>query len=226
MRYTVHELEKMKFPLRIRGYDRREVDRVMLEVARQTEELLSEIDRLKAEVRQLRESLSHYQNLEETMQKSLMMAQQTAEEKIAQANREAESIIREARRHEGVVRQEIARLEALRDQLVLEIHGLLTRFLSQLGTSYPELVKRADELTGQKDSATSAPPSVAAGPDERRVSQTGKGGEARQERPLPPPPEEAAEGPPREDELPSMVPPDPPGPARGSEQESASGGSR
>ncbi|GEM_PF-366812 len=226
MRYTVHELEKMKFPLRLRGYDRREVDRVMLEVARQTEELLAEVDRLKGEIKRLEERLAQYQNMEDSLQKSLLIAQQTMEEKIAQANREAESIIRDARRHEGEVRQEIARLEALRDQLVLEIHGLLARFLTQLRGSYPELVQRADEI------ASLAPPAQQQTKEAKSGHETGP--RATYGPPLPSgqpaePTEdhrEASPGLPREEELPSMVPPEPPAPQNRSEEGATGGGKR
>ena len=144
MDYTVNELERLDFPTRwFGGYDRREVDRFVDDIASQTEDMVERIAEREREAEELNSKLKQYEKLEDSIKETL--AQQTREERVAQANREAEEILREARRKEREVRMQINSLEANRDQFAVQFYALLRGFASQLASQFPELMEDVPE---------------------------------------------------------------------------------
>lgn len=79
------------------GYDNDQVDEFLDQIIREFEVLIKESGTLKEQVELLNQRVEQYRALEETINKTLVIAQDSAEEIKANARREADLIIQEAR---------------------------------------------------------------------------------------------------------------------------------
>ncbi len=79
------------------GYDKKDVDQFILEVAGDFEQLLSENDTLKKDIKALTDSISYYKSIEKTLQKALVIAERTAQDIKDNAHKEAEATRLDAR---------------------------------------------------------------------------------------------------------------------------------
>lgn len=79
------------------GYDNDQVDEFLDQIIREFEVLIKESGTLKEQVELLNQRVEQYRALEETINKTLIIAQDSAEEIKANARREADLIIQEAR---------------------------------------------------------------------------------------------------------------------------------
>lgn len=79
------------------GYDKREVEQFMNELAADYEHLLKENEDLKKNVQELGDSVRYYKSIEKTLQKALILAEKTSQDIKATAIKEAEVIEMEAK---------------------------------------------------------------------------------------------------------------------------------
>lgn len=79
------------------GYDKNDVDDFLDLVMQEMERLIREAARAQEAAAHLEQKLQEYRNLEETLNRTLIAAQETADGIKANARREAELIIQEAR---------------------------------------------------------------------------------------------------------------------------------
>ncbi len=93
---TPVELENKVFKSGGIGYDKKDVDVFMREVADSYEEIYKEKIELEEKVNTLTESLGRYKSIEKTMQKALILAEKTAEEEKAAALTNARQIENDA----------------------------------------------------------------------------------------------------------------------------------
>jgi cell division initiation protein len=115
---TVVDIQHKTFKKILNGYDRAEVDRFLDEIIETLEDEAQARAALEAELADLRERISHFKSMEESLHKTLILAQRTADEVKASAHKEADLIRAEAR---VGVEKEIARYgdkaeEARREQ--------------------------------------------------------------------------------------------------------------
>ncbi|HYG57686.1 MAG TPA: DivIVA domain-containing protein [Symbiobacteriaceae bacterium] len=98
MGLTPLDIHNKEFPKKaFGGYDRDAVDVFLDQVVADFEHLIKESDRLKQQAEDLKVKLEQYRNLEETINRTLVVAQETAEEVKAGAKKQADLIIQEAR---------------------------------------------------------------------------------------------------------------------------------
>lgn len=95
---TAVEIRNQQFGKSLRGYDSNEVNNFLLQVAQDYEKLYSENATLRDNMQRLEYELQKYRKLEETMNNSLILAQQTAEDVKSNARREAAIIMEESKR--------------------------------------------------------------------------------------------------------------------------------
>ena len=104
------------------GYDKKEVESFMREIAADYESLYRSNVELKDKVTTLNESLQHYRSIEDSMQKALTLSEKTAEETINAANdkgrqvtteaeKKAEGILEDAKKELSETKNEIYRLQ-------------------------------------------------------------------------------------------------------------------
>lgn len=98
MAITPVEIRNQKFKKGIGGYSEQEVNRFLLAVADDYEQLYQENAELKETVKRFEFELAKYRKMEETLNQSLIVAQQTAEEIVANARRQTEAMFGEARK--------------------------------------------------------------------------------------------------------------------------------
>lgn len=108
---TPLDIEKKEFSKGVRGYKEREVEDFLNEVLTDFESLYKENVRLKEEVEKAKEAMEKYQNIEDTLKNTLVVAQTTADEVRRNANKEAQLILDKAE-NEGKLMVEKAKREA------------------------------------------------------------------------------------------------------------------
>ncbi len=96
-RITVVDIQHKTFKRALQGYDRAEVDQFLDEIIETLEDEASRRAALESEVADLRERISHFKAMEESLQNTLLLAQRTADEVKAAAHKEADLIKQEAR---------------------------------------------------------------------------------------------------------------------------------
>src|SRR5699024_7671017 len=84
---------------KFKGYDEDEVNEFLDQVIKDYEMTIREATDYKEQVKQLEEKLGHFENIETTLNKSILVAQETAEEVKANARKETKLMIREAEKN-------------------------------------------------------------------------------------------------------------------------------
>ena len=79
------------------GYDKKDVELFLNEIATEYSSVLTEIDQLNKRIQNLNESLSYYHSIEKTLQKALVLAEKTAQDTKNSAIKEAELLEEAAR---------------------------------------------------------------------------------------------------------------------------------
>jgi cell division initiation protein len=94
---TIVDIQHKEFKKSLQGYDRNEVNEFLDEVIETLEDENQLRTALQGEIADLRERLSHFKAMEESLQSTLLLAQRTADEVKAAAHKEADLIKQEAR---------------------------------------------------------------------------------------------------------------------------------
>lgn len=97
MALTPLDIHNKEFGRSFRGYNEEEVDEFLDEIIRDYEDIYKENANLKEMVASRESNIGQYKDLEDTLKKTLVVAQQTAEDIKTNATREAEVILQEAR---------------------------------------------------------------------------------------------------------------------------------
>lgn len=120
MKITPLEIKKQHFKSKVRGYDSTEVDTFLEMVADEYESLQNEKNRLTEEVMKLKTQLCDYQQVEKTLQETLMNAQETVSQSRENTKREAKIILREAElKAERITDEARERLNKMKNDLMI-----------------------------------------------------------------------------------------------------------
>lgn len=96
---TPLDIHNKEFSKAFRGYNEDEVNEFLDQVIKDYEALIRQNKDLEEKIIQLNERLSHFSNIEESLSKSIIVAQETAEEVKANAKKEAQLIVKEAEKN-------------------------------------------------------------------------------------------------------------------------------
>ena len=96
-RITPVDIQHKTFKKALQGYDRAEVDQFLDELIESLEDGAQEHAAKEAEIADLRERISHFKAMEESLQNTLILAQRTADEVKAAAHKEADLIKAQAK---------------------------------------------------------------------------------------------------------------------------------
>ena len=94
---TIVDIQHKEFKKTLQGFDRNEVNEFLDEIIETLEDEAQMRAALQGEIADLRERLSHFKAMEESLQSTLLLAQRTADEVKAAAHKEADLIKQEAR---------------------------------------------------------------------------------------------------------------------------------
>jgi len=96
MKLTPMDISNKEFKRGFRGYNVEEVDEFMNEIIENYEEVYKENSRLKENLLKINEKLEHYVKIENTIQNTLLLAQNAAEQARESSQKESELMIRNA----------------------------------------------------------------------------------------------------------------------------------
>ncbi len=136
MALTPVDIHNKEFRRSFRGYSETEVDDFLDEIGRDFEALLKERDALRDQLRDASAELARYRNLEDSMNRALVAAQEAAERTIAAAEKQAELIVREAedraREIEKQAEARAAQVQARWQEIIRETEAFKLRMRSLL----------------------------------------------------------------------------------------------
>ena len=174
---TPVDIQHKTFKKALQGYDRAEVDQFLDDVIETLEDDAQANAALQAEIADLRERISHFKSMEESLQNTLLLAQRTADEVKASAHKEADLIRQEAKMHAereiaahgdaaADARREHQRALDAAEKAKSELRSLLMTHMSLLERTVPELsqdsLKRAvpepEQVTDQTERVEVAQP--------------------------------------------------------------------
>jgi cell division initiation protein len=120
VKITPLEIKKQRFAIKMRGYDQAEVETFLEMVSDEYEALMNEKNRLHEEVMKLKVQLRDYQQVEKTLQETLMNAQENVSQARENSKREAQIIIREAElKSEKILDDAKEKLDRMRNDLTI-----------------------------------------------------------------------------------------------------------
>lgn len=93
------DIHNKEFGRSFRGYDEDEVDDFLERIIQDYEVLIRQEREMEVQMETLKERLQHFTNIEESLGKSIIVAQETAEEVKNNARKEAQLIVKEAEKN-------------------------------------------------------------------------------------------------------------------------------
>ena len=103
-----------KFSYEANGYNRREVNRFVNDVIRQTEGIILKCRTQTAEINKLRAELEHYKTLEDTLKTAIIKAEETGDNIKRMAREESEIIVSDAKHNASrIVNEALLRAEKI-----------------------------------------------------------------------------------------------------------------
>lgn len=121
MPLTPLDIHNKEFAKGFRGYDEDEVNEFLDQVIKDYENIIREKKELDERLNELTDRIGHYNNIEETLNKSIVVAQEAAEEVKRNAQKEAKLIIKEAEKNaDRIVNESLSKAR----KIALEIEEL------------------------------------------------------------------------------------------------------
>ncbi|MGG7618776.1 DivIVA domain-containing protein [Robertmurraya sp. GLU-23] len=121
MPLTPLDIHNKEFTKGFRGYDEDEVNEFLDQVIKDYELIIREKKELDERLKDMNERLTHFSNIEETLNKSIVVAQEAAEELKRNSQKEAKLIIREAEKNaDRIVNESLSKAR----KIALEIEDL------------------------------------------------------------------------------------------------------
>ncbi|CAM2826232.1 DivIVA domain-containing protein [Paenibacillus sediminis] len=99
MPLTPLDIHNKEFSRRIRGYDEDEVNEFLDQVIKDYESVIRENKELHNQLIAIQEKLDHFANIEDTLSKTIIVAQEAADEVKNNAKKEAQLIIKESEKN-------------------------------------------------------------------------------------------------------------------------------
>ncbi len=136
-----------KFNTSFNGYDKNEVNRFVSDVTKNYEEILNKLKEADREIQKLNEDLVKYKNMESTLNKAIIIANDTAHQIRRTTTEEAQAIINDARRsasrilNDALIKAEKAENDAQTLQRRVEIYK---RKITQAIEEQKELIETMD----------------------------------------------------------------------------------
>lgn len=115
------DIHNKEFARRLRGYDEDQVNEFLDQIIKDYEAVIRENKELGNEIITLQEKLDHFSNIEETLSKTIIVAQEAADEVKNNAKKEAQLIVKEAEKNaDRIVNESLAKSR----KIALEVEEL------------------------------------------------------------------------------------------------------
>jgi cell division initiation protein len=146
-----------KFNRTLRGYDPEEVNAFLDKVINQVENMIdemkakdkkiAELESLQVENNSLKEKLSQYARMEETLNKTIIMAQKTSDQVKMAAHRESETLLEDAKNNANrIVNEALLRAEKTEEEA-----ALLKRNIKIFKKRIRDIIESQLEVVGEID---------------------------------------------------------------------------
>jgi len=147
MALTPLDIHNKEFSRSFRGYDEDDVNEFLDQVIKDYESLIRENKELQNQLAAIQERLDHFSNIEETLSKTIIIAQEAADEVKSNAKKEAQLILKEAEKNaDRIINEPFAKLR----KIALEIEELKKQ-ASIYRTRFRTLIEAQLELLGNED---------------------------------------------------------------------------
>lgn len=121
MTLTPLDIHNKEFNKGFRGYDEDEVNEFLDQIIKDYEQIIREKKELEEKLNAQTERLGHFTNIEETLNKSIVVAQEAAEDVKGNAQKEAKIILKEAEKNaDRIVNESLSKAR----KIALEIEEL------------------------------------------------------------------------------------------------------
>ena len=133
---TPLEIQNIEFKKSLRGYKEDDVDEFLDRVLVDFERLYNENSELKEKLEEMNNNIGKYKNIEETLKRTLIVAQNAADELRSNSMKEAELVIQEAKQKirdmNADANREIKKLQIEYEEVRKEMQIFKTRFKTLL----------------------------------------------------------------------------------------------
>lgn len=147
MALTPLDIHNKTFNRGFRGYDEDQVNEFLDQVIKDYEIAIREKNELKERITLMDEKLGHFTNIEETLNKSIVFAQETAEELKGNAIKEAKLIVKESEKNaDRIINEALSKSRQVTieiDELKKQAKVFRTRF-RMLVEAQLEIIKTED----------------------------------------------------------------------------------
>lgn len=168
MKMTPLDIQQMVFQVKLRGYDREEVNRFLEEIAQTVELLNRDNAMLRDRIDSLEQQVSELKRTETTLSNTLVSAQSLAEDVKRSAQRDAELIVKEAelkagelfrqaRVELGNTQRDLAVLQKQRLLMVERMRATLNTFERMLDVEASEAYQEHNAIREEKMEGESTP---------------------------------------------------------------------
>ncbi len=140
------DIQNQEFEKKLKGYDCDAVDDFLDIVIQDYDILCKENMALKEKIDMLTETVDRYKDIEETIQRSLEVAQQSAQDIKNNANMEAEAIINRAKLDATRLARQIDDEHIKKHQEMLKVKQEVETYRARVKTVCENLIKTIEEL--------------------------------------------------------------------------------
>jgi cell division initiation protein len=158
MKMTPLDIQQQQFKMRFRGFDVREVDTFLEQMADAFESLQGENNRLHQEIKRLQLEAQGYREREESFKRAMLNSQKvldqmkqnarkSAELVVAEAEVKAEKILNRAQNRLSQLHEDIAELKRQRSQIEVQIRSVIEGHAKLL-----EIGKEESRIREEEDS--------------------------------------------------------------------------
>ncbi|MCZ8518791.1 MULTISPECIES: DivIVA domain-containing protein [Paenibacillus] len=147
MALTPLDIHNKEFSRSFRGYDEDEVNEFLDQVIKDYEALIRENKELQNQLMTIQERLDHFANIEETLSKTIIVAQEAADEVKHNSKKEAQLIIKEAEKNaDRIINESLSKSR----KISMEIEELKKQ-ASIYRTRFRTLIEAQLELLSKED---------------------------------------------------------------------------
>jgi cell division initiation protein len=110
MPLTPLDIHNKEFGRSFRGYDEDQVNEFLDQIIKDYEALIRENKDLQSQVMSLQERVDHFTNIEDTLSRTIIVAQETADEVKSNAKKEAQLVLKEAEKNaDRIINESLAK---------------------------------------------------------------------------------------------------------------------
>lgn len=157
LNFTPNDIQNILFKRSLFGFNQFQVEEVLDKIVEDMTTYIKENNRLKEKLEDAQEKLNYYRGIEQSLQNSLVIAQQTSDEIIQNAKKNADNIIKEAELNAKKIiedaNQEVLEIRFEYERLKREVEAYRTKIESIIKAQLQSLRSLSDENEAKANQA-------------------------------------------------------------------------